>query len=411
MPLGKGLRFLVAARLSEIDARAINSLPIGRDAEGCAVVARVGRYGAYLQRGDDTARLPDDIPPDELTLERALELLQAPNGDRELGLDPATGLPVLVRTGRFGSYVQLGKGGTGKDKPKTGSLLRSMSPETLTLDDALRLLALPREVGVDPQSGETITAQLGRYGPYVARGSDSRGLEHEEDVFTINLEQALTLFAQPRQRRVRAAAALLAEFGEDPHSGKQITLREGRFGLYVTDGEINASLRRGDTPESLTPERAQELLQLRRERGPVKRKRSQTRTAAGTKKKSPRRAASSKRKPSKSTSSGRATAKAAAKKSTARKAAAKKSTARKAAAKKSTARKAAAKKSTARKAAAKKSMARKAAAKKKPSSKKTVGKKAAGAEPKTQRKIRKTAGKSGESVKRAGRSTGASLSG
>ena len=362
MPLGKGLRSLVADRLSEIDARAINSLPIGTDSQGLEVVARVGKYGAYLQRGDDTARLSDEIPPDELTLDRALELLEAPNGDRELGTDPATGLPVFVRAGRFGAYVQLGKAGSGKDKPRTSSILSSMSPETLTLQDALRLLALPRQVGIDPESGEPITAQLGRYGPYVARGSESRTLAKEEDAFTISLEQALELFAQPRQRRTRAVSAPLAEFGEDPGSGRLITLREGRFGLYVTDGEVNASLRREDTADTLTAERARELLRLRRERGPVKRPRGQARTATRSKKPA---------------------AKAPAK----------------------------------RKTSAKKSGKRKGTAKKKPSNQKSTSKKAAGkatggaAEPESRQRARKGSGKTGDSVKRSNRRSGAGLNG
>ncbi len=365
MPLGKGLRSLVAARLSEIDARAINSLPIGTDSAGREVVARVGKYGAYLQRGDDTARLPDDIPPDELTLDRALELLEAPNGDRELGVDPATGLPVFVRAGRFGAYVQLGKAGTGKDKPRTSSILSSMSPETLTLQDALRLLALPRQVGVDPASGEPITAQLGRYGPYVAQGSESRTLASEEDAFTITLEQALGLFAQPRQRRARPASAPLAEFGEDPASKKPITLREGRFGFYVTDGEVNASLRRGETPDTLTAERARELLRLRRERGPAKRSRK-------TSKSTPR-------KPS----SGKKTAK------------------------KSVARKTSAKKPTARKVTAKKKPANQKAPSKKVAGKATGG--ATGAA--SRQRTSKSAGKTADSIKRTNRPSGASLDG
>jgi DNA topoisomerase-1 len=212
------------------------------------------------------------LPPDELTLARATEILETPNGDRDLGVDPDTGLRVYLRSGRFGAYVQLGESGSGKDKPQTRSLLRSMDPESMTLQDARRLLALPREVGVDPSDGVAVTAQLGRYGPYVAKGSQSRSLADEEAVFTVTLAEALALLAEPQRRQRRAASAALAELGKDPATGRTITLRDGRFGLYVTDGETNASLRKQDDPRSLTPERAQELLRQRRERGPLRRK-------------------------------------------------------------------------------------------------------------------------------------------
>jgi DNA topoisomerase-1 len=269
-----GLRSLVADRLSKIDARAISSLSIGRGPNDQEVVVRVGRYGAYLQRGEDTATLREDLPPDELTLELALELLDKPNGQRKLGTDLSTGLPVYVRAGRFGAYVQLGEAGKGRQKPKTCSLLRDMSPESITLEGALRLLGLPRQVGIDPADNTPITAQLGRYGPYVAKGSESRSLPSEEALFTITLPEALALFAQPRRRRGRTASSPLMEFGEDPVTGRRISLREGPFGPYVTDGEVNAALRKGDVPQQLTAERAQELLRLRREQGPARRKRS-----------------------------------------------------------------------------------------------------------------------------------------
>lgn len=278
--LDSGLRQLVADRLSEIDARAINTLPLGVDAEGREVVVRVGRFGAYLQRGETTASIPDDLPPDALTMERAAELLAQPSGDRELGTDPETGLKVWAKTGRFGSYVQLGEPEKGsKEKPRTCSLMQHMSVDTITLDDALRLLSLPRTVGVDPSDQKVITAQLGRYGPYISKGSDSRSLEREEQVFTVTLEEALALFAQPRRRAKRAQAEPLKELGEDGVSGKPITLREGRFGLYVTDGETNASLRKGDSAETIDNARAQELLQARRERAPVKKKRATKKAA------------------------------------------------------------------------------------------------------------------------------------
>jgi DNA topoisomerase I len=273
-----GLRTLVAERLNEIDARAINSLPLGRDAQNREVIVRVGRYGPYLQREDSTASIPEDLPPDEVTLEKATELLDAPSGDRLLGTDPATDLPVYVRSGRFGSYVQLGEAG-GKEKPRTGSLLKSMSPAEMSLDDALKMLALPRVVGEHPESKLPITAQIGRYGPYIACGKDSRSLENEEDVFSISPEQALTVLAQPKTRGQRKVAEPIKELGTDEFSGGVITLREGRFGLYVTDGETNASLRKGDLPESIDNARAQELLHQRRERAPVKKKRAKKKAA------------------------------------------------------------------------------------------------------------------------------------
>jgi DNA topoisomerase-1 len=264
-----GLKNMVAEHLGEIDARAVNSIAIGKDPAGVDIVVRVGRYGPYLQRGEDTVRIPEDLAPDELTVEKALSLLAAPSGDRWLGTDPATGLPVRVRAGRFGAYVQLGEAPASGEKPKTASLFKSMTPASVTLDQALRLLALPRVVGVDPESQVPITAQNGRFGPYIQRGRETRSLESEEQIFTITLEEALALFAKPKERRRRAAASgPLRELGIDPVSGKPIVLREGRFGPYVTDGETVASLRGGDTVEGITPERAQELLQERRERDP-----------------------------------------------------------------------------------------------------------------------------------------------
>ncbi|HEX9620796.1 MAG TPA: type I DNA topoisomerase [Polyangiaceae bacterium] len=271
-----GLRSLVAEQLGVIDARAINSLPLGSDAEGREIVVRVGRYGAYLQRGDQNASVPDDLAPDELTLERAAELLEAPSGDRELGPHPETAQPVFVRNGRFGAYVQLGAA-DGGEKPKTSSLLSTMTPDNVTLADAVELLALPRTVG--QVGGEPITVQLGRYGPYVTHGKENRSLENEGQLFTLTLDEAKALLAQPRQRMRRTAREPLREIGQDPVSGKAITLRQGRFGPYVTDGETNASLRRGDVPEQLAPERAFELLAERRERGPAAPKRGSKKRA------------------------------------------------------------------------------------------------------------------------------------
>ncbi len=285
-PLDMGLHALIASQMSEIDARAINSLPLGKDEEGQEVLVRVGRYGAYLQRGEDTASIADDITPDELDLAKATELLNQPKGDKQLGDDPESGLPVLLKTGRFGTYVQVGEFDSTADKPKTASLLSFMSPETITFEDAMKVLALPREIGADPSDGKMITAQAGRYGPYIAKEKDSRNLESDEQIFTLTLEQALELLKQPKQRQRRQAKPPIKEVGVDAVSGKPIILREGRFGLYVTDGETNASLRRGDTPENITNERACELLQMRRERvamNPTATTRNTVRRGAGKK--------------------------------------------------------------------------------------------------------------------------------
>jgi DNA topoisomerase-1 len=254
----RGLHRLVTEDLDAIDARAVNSIPIlGSDA-----VVRVGRYGPYLERGDDRASLPTDLAPDELTAEKAEELLAQPDS-KPLGVDPETGVDIIVRSGRYGPYVTevLPEGAEGK--PRTASLFASMSPETVTLEDALRLLTLPRVIG--ELDGEEVTAQNGRYGPYVKKGTESRSLESEEQLFTVTLDDAKALLAQPPRRRGKGAArGPLRELGEDPSSGRKIVVREGRFGPYVTDGETNASLRRGDTVEGVTPERAAELLAERR---------------------------------------------------------------------------------------------------------------------------------------------------
>ncbi len=279
-----GLKSIVAENLGEIDAREVNSIPVGRDEEGREIVVRVGRYGPYVQRGEERASLPDDLAPDELTVERAVALLAGPSEDRLLGRDPDTGLPVLLRTGRFGPYVQLGEGGEGAGgaKPPTASLLRSMDPATIGLEDALKLLSLPRLVGRDPADGEEILAMNGRYGPFLRKGKDSRSLADEQQLFTISLEEAQALFAQPKAGRGRRApAAPLRELGTDPESGRTITLREGRFGPYVTDGEVNASLRKGDTVEGVTEERAIELLAERRAKGPANRARGGGRRPGG----------------------------------------------------------------------------------------------------------------------------------
>jgi DNA topoisomerase-1 len=296
-----GLKRMVSEHLGEIDAREINSIPVG--GEESELVVRVGRYGPYVQDGEGRrAPVPEDLAPDELTVPRAQQLLEAGSTERIVGTDPGSGLPIVVRSGRFGPYVQVGASdasGDGAltgvaasagvtDKPVTASLLASMDPATLTLEDALRILSLPRVVGADPATGEDIVASNGRYGPYLKRGSDSRSLDSEEQLFTVGLDEALALFAQPKTRRGRGAAAgPLRELGADPATGAPIQLKDGRFGPYVTDGVTNASLRKGDTVDGITPERAAELLADRRAAGPRPPRPGRVRSgakAAGTRK-------------------------------------------------------------------------------------------------------------------------------
>ena len=261
---GAGLKQMVAERLGEIDARAVNSIPVGDASSG--IVVRVGKYGPYLQEADSDKRasLPNDLAPDELTVDRARELLEAPGerADHELGSDPATGLPVLLRAGRWGPYVQLGRAEELGTKPRTSSLLKGMEPDQLSLEDALRLLSLPRTLGRGPDGKEPVVADNGPFGPYVRMGNQFRSLESQEQLFTVTLEEALELLSKPRARRSRQEA--LAELGADPTSGAAVVVKEGRYGPYVTDGTVNASLRRGDTIENLTLERAAELLAERR---------------------------------------------------------------------------------------------------------------------------------------------------
>ena len=254
-----GLHHLVTDHLDEIDARAVNSIAI----PGSEAVVRVGRYGPYLERGEARASLPADLAPDELTAKKADELLAQPDS-RPLGQDPETQREIVVRTGRYGPYVTEVLPEDEEEKPRTASLLSSMSPESVSLEDGLRLLTLPRVVGAI--DGEEVTAQNGRYGPYVKKGTESRSLETEEQLFTVTVDEAKALFAQPPRRRGRGGAARgpLKELGADPGTERPIVLRDGRFGPYVTDGETNASLRRGDTVESITLERAVELLAERR---------------------------------------------------------------------------------------------------------------------------------------------------
>jgi DNA topoisomerase-1 len=270
----EGLKELVSD-LSDIDARAVSSFPLA----GTDIVVRVGRYGPYLERDGQRANVPEDTAPDELTPELAAELLSRPSGDKVLGSDPETGTTIIAKGGRFGPYVteQLSETAPASAKPRSASLLKSMALDSVTLDDALRLLTLPRTLG--ELDGEQVTAQNGRYGPYVKKGTDSRSLETEEQMFTITLDEAKEILAQPkpRGRAARAAAAPpLRELGADPASGKAIVLREGRWGPYVTDGETNASLRKGDAPESITAQRAVELLAERRSAAPAPRRKPGT---------------------------------------------------------------------------------------------------------------------------------------
>ncbi len=293
-----GLKQLVGGNLEEIDARLVNSIKLFDDEEGRAVNVRVGRNGPYLERmiadpdnpGElkpQRANLKDELTPDELTLELAEKAFATPQEGRSLGVDPESGHEIVAKDGRYGPYVtevlpeppedpedgvaaKKGKKPTGP-KPRTGSLLRTMDLETVTLEDALKLLSLPRVVGVDPANNEEITAQNGRYGPYLKRGTDSRSLATEEQMFTITLDEALKIYAEPKRRgRQGAATPPLRELGNDPVSEKPMVIKDGRFGPYVTDGETNASLRKGDDVLSITDARASELLADRRARGPVK---------------------------------------------------------------------------------------------------------------------------------------------
>jgi DNA topoisomerase-1 len=228
----------------------------------------VGRYGPYLERGEERASVPDDMAPDELTAAVAEELLARPSGDRVLGVDPATGHEVALRDGRYGPYVTEVLPEGDDRKPRTGSLLSTMSPETVTLEDGLRLLSLPRTL--EAPDGEEVVIANGRYGPFVKKGSETRSLQSEEQLFTLTLDDALALLAQPKERRRGAPKPPLRDFGEVAEAdGRRLTVKDGRFGPYVTDGETNASLRRGDDAESLTVERALELLAERRAKGPA----------------------------------------------------------------------------------------------------------------------------------------------
>ncbi|MCW2500220.1 MAG: topA [Frankiales bacterium] len=291
-----GLKKLTSEGLGDIDARAVNSIPIGVDADGTPVVVRVGRYGPYVEIGEKRASLPEDLAPDELTVAMAVELADAPSDDRVLGQHPDSGLDVIAKKGRFGPYITVALPEGSPEKPATASLFKTMDLSTVTLDEALKLLSLPRVLG--ELDGEPVTAQNGRYGPYISKGKESRSLVDEESLFTVTLEQAQALLAQPKLRGRAAAAPPLKELGNDPVSGSPMVVKEGRFGPYVTDGETNASLRKDDSVEELTDERASELLADRRARGPVKKKAAPRKAAAKkapAKKAAPKKAAAKKK--------------------------------------------------------------------------------------------------------------------
>ena len=295
-----GLKPLVDG-LGDIDARELATFPVGGADSG--INLRVGRYGPYLEGPDEDgtplgrrANVPDDLPPDELTLDKAKELLANPAGEEiRLGVHPESGLEVVAKNGRFGPYVTevLPEDAPKSVKPRTGSLFKSMSLDTVTLEDAVKLLSLPRVVGV-AEDGEEITAQNGRYGPYLKKGTDSRSLASEDQLLTITLDEALRIYAQPKQRGRAAAAAPLKELGNDPVSGQPVVVKAGRFGEYVTDGEYNATLRKEDSVESITIERAAELLAERRAKGPAKKAAKKGAKKATTKKATTKKAAAKK---------------------------------------------------------------------------------------------------------------------
>ena len=330
----QGLKGLVD-NLGEIDARAVNSIEIG---EG--ITLRVGRYGPYLEDGEGKrANVPADLAPDELTVDKARELFtRAADDGRELGVDPVSGHVIIAKDGRYGPYVtevlpepeetaeaEAAKTAktakptktkkttkAAKPKPRTASLLRSMDLSTVTLEQALDLLSLPRVVGQDPESGEDITAQNGRYGPYLKKGTDSRSLETEEQIFTVTLEQALEIFAQPKRRRGQAAArGPLRELGQDPATEKPVVIKDGRFGPYITDGQTNVTVPRSEDPATISAERAFELLADKRAKGPAKKRttRKTTSKKATTKKTTTKKAATTKKTTAKTTTSKAAASK------------------------------------------------------------------------------------------------------
>ncbi|MGY9079796.1 MAG: topoisomerase C-terminal repeat-containing protein, partial [Candidatus Nanopelagicales bacterium] len=276
--------------LGAIDARGIATMPI----KGTDAMLRVGRYGAYVERDEERANIPMSVAPDELTAELAEELLLEPSGDRELGLHPDTELMIVAKSGRYGPYVteNLPEGSPKSAKPRTASLFSYMKPSEVTFEQAISLLSLPRVVGIDPTTAEEITSQNGRYGPYLMRGKDSRSLDNEDRIFEVTLEEALQLYSQPKVRRGRGqAAGPLREVGVDPSTGQMIVVKEGRFGAYVTDGEVNATLRVADDPMSVGLDRASDLIAERRAKGPAVKKTAKRAPAKKAAKKTTKKAA------------------------------------------------------------------------------------------------------------------------
>jgi DNA topoisomerase-1 len=271
-----GLQKLIQSSIETIAAREASKITIGTTDDGVEVVVRVGRFGPYVQVGetDRRASVPEDIDPDELDVTKALEIIEASKeSDRPLGVDSDTGKPVFVKNGRFGPYVQLGeaertpKGALKKGgKPKMASLWKSMDPGSLTLDDALMLLSFPREVGAHPETGQVITAQDGRYGPYLKMGEETRSLDNQEQLATVTVAEAVERFKQPKGGGRSRTPAVMAELGAHPSSGVPIQVKSGRFGPYVTDGTVNASVPKKEDPASVTLERAIELLTAREEK-------------------------------------------------------------------------------------------------------------------------------------------------
>jgi DNA topoisomerase-1 len=263
-----GLHALVATG-ENIEPREASRITIGQTPEGERVAVRVGRYGPYIQIGDSDVRasVPDDMPPDELTLQRALEMVaKAAEGDRVVGNDPASGKPIYVKNGRFGPYVQLGDREDGADKPRMASLWKSMDPETVNLEQAVMLLSFPREVGAHPDTGEIITVQDGRYGPYLKMGTETRSIDSQEQLATLNLEEAVAKLKEPKRGRRQGAASAIADLGAHPTSGNTIQVKSGRFGPYVTDGTVNATVPKGIDPEKVDLAQAVELLARREEK-------------------------------------------------------------------------------------------------------------------------------------------------
>ncbi len=288
-----GLKRLVEENLDEINAAEINTFPLGLDADGELIVVKPGKYGPYVKRGEDTASVPDDLTPDELTVAKAIELLAAPKSDEPIGeLD---GYPVYAKNGRYGPYVQWGDHDDpppGFEKPKMSSLFKTMILERITMDEAEALLQLPRHLGDDPSDGVPIYANNGRYGPYVQKEKDYRNIDSEDQLLQITLAEALAIFSQPKVYKRgggnMAAKGPLKEFGTDPVSERAVVAKDGKFGVYVTDGETNASLGKGDRLEEMAPERAYELLAIRREAiiakgGPTKKKRAAKKKAPAKK--------------------------------------------------------------------------------------------------------------------------------